>query len=186
MTAAQIQDAYQAPAMFARGYETGFIPGLLQTPGYCRALLSHGTSSAHVAERWAGLRIRRQHLLRRPQPPRLWMLIDEAALRRVVGGRAVMADQLRHLLNACGTPGITIQVLTFRGRSPAAGVPVTMLRLPEPDLPDQVYLEHPAGAVYPARPGDLAWYLHMMNVLATTAGPADATPAILTRFLGDL
>jgi Domain of unknown function (DUF5753)/Helix-turn-helix domain len=173
-------------ASVIRGYETGFIPGLLQTPAYCRALISHGTSSGQVAERRAELRMRRQQILRQPQPPRLWMLIEEAALRRDVGGRALMAAQLRHLLQACGIPGITIQVLTFRGRRHFTETPFTLLRLPEPDLPDLVYLEHPVGAVYPARPGELAWYLHMMNLLAIDAEPADATPDILNRFLGDL
>jgi Domain of unknown function (DUF5753)/Helix-turn-helix domain len=144
--------ALEQAASLIRGYETGFIPGLLQTPAYARALISYGTSSGPVTERRAELRTKRQQILRRSPPPRLWTLIDEAALRRVVGGRAVMAAQLRHLLHACDTPGITIQVLTFRSRRHYTEIPFTMLRLPEPDLPDLVYLEHPTGAVCPASP----------------------------------
>jgi Domain of unknown function (DUF5753) len=97
-----------------------------------------------------------------------------------------MAAQLRHLLHACGTPGITIQVLTFRDRRHYTEVPFTLLRLPEPDLPDLVYLEHLTGAVYPRQPGELAWYLHTMNLLAIEAEPADATPGILHRLLDHL
>jgi transcriptional regulator with XRE-family HTH domain len=173
-------------ASLIRGYETGFIPGLLQTPAYARALINGGTSSGLVAERRVELRMRRQQLLRRPQPPRLWMLVDEAALRRIVGGRALMSGQLRHLLQACDIPGVTIQVLSFRGRRHLAEVPFTMLRMPERDLPDLIYLEHLADAVYLDQPGDQSWYLHMMNLLAIEAEPADATQDILNRFLGDL
>jgi transcriptional regulator with XRE-family HTH domain len=173
-------------ASLIRGYETGFIPGLLQTPAYARVLISHGTSSGPVIERRVELRMRRQRLLRRPRPPRLWMLIDEAALRRVVGGRALMAGQLRHLLEACDIPDVTIQVLSLRGRRHFAEIPFTLLRLPERDLPDVIYLEHPTNAVYLDQRGDLPWYLHMLNLLNVEAEPADATPDILNRFLGDL
>jgi hypothetical protein len=173
-------------ASLIRGYETGFIPGLLQTPAYARVLISHGTSPGPVIERRVELRMRRQQLLGRLRRPRLWMLIDEAALRRVVGGRALMAGQLRHLLEACDIPDVTIQVLSFRGRRHFAEIPFTLLRLPERDLPDVIYLEHPTNAVYLDRPGDLPWYLHMMNLLTVEAEPADATPDILSRFLGDL
>ena len=173
-------------ASLIRGYETGFIPGLLQTPAYAHALISHGTSSAPAAERQVELRIRRQQLLRAPRPPHLWMLTGEAALRRIVGSRALMAAQLRHLLEACDIPDVTIQVLPSRGRRPVAGVPFTLLRLPGQDLPDVIYLERPAGAVYPGQAGDLPRYLHMMNLLAAGAEPADTTPDILNRFLGEL
>jgi len=173
-------------ASLIRGYETGFIPGLLQTPAYARVLISHGTSPGPVIERRVELRMRRQRLLRRPRPPRLWMLIDEAALRRVVGGRALMAGQLRHLLEACDIPDVTIQVLSLRGRRHFAEIPFTLLRLPERDLPDVIYLEHPTNAVYLDQRGDLPWYLHMLNLLNVEAEPADATPDILSRFLGDL
>jgi hypothetical protein len=174
-------------ASLIRGYETRFIPGLFQTPAYARALISHGTPSGPVTERRAELRMQRQQILRSPRPPRLWMLIDEAALRRTVGDRALMAGQLRHLLAACDVPGVTIQVLTCRSRRHLAGIPFTVLRLPGPDdLPDVIYLEHPAGALYLDQPGDHPGYLHALNLLATAADPAHATPDILNRLLGDL
>jgi transcriptional regulator with XRE-family HTH domain len=169
-----------------RGYETGFIPGLLQTPAYAHALISHGISSGAADERRVELRMRRQQLLSAPRPPHLWMLIGEAALRQIAGSRVLMAGQLRHLIQACDIPHVTIQVLPYRGRRHPAKVPFTLLRLPGHDLPDVIYLERPAGAVYPGQAGDLPWYQHMMNLLTVKAEPADATPDILNQFLGEL
>jgi transcriptional regulator with XRE-family HTH domain len=173
-------------ASLIRSYETVLIPGLLQTPAYARVLISHGTASGPLIERRVELRMQRQQLLHRPQPTRLWMLIDEAALRRVVGGRALMVGQFRHLLAACDIPDVTIQVLSFRARRHFAETPFTLLRLPERDLPDVIYLEHPTGAVYLDQPRDLPWYLHMLNLLTVEAEPADTTADILSQFLREL
>ncbi len=84
-------------ASIVRTYEVQFVPGLLQTPGYARAVIAVGNPGAPAAEieRRAAMRMARQEVLTRPAPPRLWAVIDEAALRRPIGGAAVMRAQLR-------------------------------------------------------------------------------------------
>jgi transcriptional regulator with XRE-family HTH domain len=178
-------------ASVIRGYEVQFVPGLLQTPGYARAVLgsSRSAMSESATERLVELRMRRQQVLRRSQPVRLWALIDEAALRRPVGGRATMSAQLRYLLDACQMHNVTVQVLTFRGSGRAAEGPFTMLRPPERELPDVIYLEHVATAVYRdgcSGPSYYHYYLHLMNLLTVEAEPADDTPAILQRILAEI
>lgn len=172
-----------------RGYEVQFVPGLLQTADYARAVigLAHGSASAEQLERRLTVRLRRQQILHRTGPPRVWMVIDEAALRRPIGGRAAMFAQLEHLIDICELPHVTVQVLPFSvGGHAAAGGPISVLRLPPPDLPDVVYLEQLTTAVYPDRPSELEYYRHIMNRLAVQAAPAPATPEILRQILSEI
>jgi transcriptional regulator with XRE-family HTH domain len=173
-------------ASLIRSYETQFVPGLLQTPAYARVLLSNGASAQAVIERRIELRLRRQHILQRYQPTQLWALIDEAALRRQVGGRATMSAQLHHLLDVCHMSNVTIQVLTLRGGGPMAESTFTMLRLPEREIPDLVYMEQLATAMYLHHDRDSSYYLHTMNLLTMAAEPVSATPGILHRILNDV
>jgi transcriptional regulator with XRE-family HTH domain len=174
-------------ASVIRSYEPLFIPGLLQTPGYAGAVIRSGHSPLESdIERLIELRMRRQRILLRPQPPHLWVLIGEAALRRPVGDRDTMSAQLRHLLDVCDMSHITIQVQSFRSGGYAAEGPFAVLRLPDPELPDVAYLEHLGAALYPDRPVDLDYYRHWMNVLTTQAETADATPEILHRLLSEI
>lgn len=174
-------------ASVIRSYEPLFVPGLLQTPGYARAVIGSGDSVlADDVERRVELRMRRQDILRRPQPPRLWTLIDEGALRRPVDSRKVMSAQLRHLLDVCDIKHLTLQVQSFRRGGHAAGGAFTVLRLPDPELPDVAYLEHLGAAIYPDRPADLDYYWHWMNLLTTQAETADTTPEILRQLLSEI
>lgn len=106
---------YEAEASVIRVYETTIVPGLLQTEDYARAILeSHPDVTAErVQERLDG-RMDRQKILTRdaPPPPRLWVLLDDAVLRREIGSRKVMEGQLRHLLDVASRPGVTVQVIT--------------------------------------------------------------------------
>ncbi len=174
-------------ASVIRSYEPVFIPGLLQTPDYARAVIAsgHGELESDV-ERRVELRMGRQDILLRPQPAHLWAVIDEGALRRGVGGRATMSAQLRHLLNACDMKHLTLQVQTFRRGGCAAEGAFTVLRLPDLELPDVAYLEHLGAAIYPDRRADLDYYRHWMNLLTTQAEAADATPEILRRLLSEI
>lgn len=172
-----------------RTYEVQFIPGLLQTPGYAHAVikLGHGHSSAREIERRLELRMRRQEILRRRHPPHLWVVIDEAALRRPIGGAAVMFAQLQRLIDLCDLPRVKIQLIPFRAAGhAAAGGPITLLRMPQPDLPDVVYLEQLTSAIYPDRPDDVDYYRDIMNRLATQAEPPGETPGILREILREL
>lgn len=172
-----------------RGYEVQFVPGLLQTTDYARAVirLAHGNNPQEQVERRLMMRMRRQQILHRTGPPRLWVVIDEAVLRRPIGGRATMFAQLEHLIDMSELPHVTIQVLPFSvGGHAAAGGPISVLRLPAPELPDVVYLEQLTTAVYPDKPDELEFYRHIMNRLAVQAEPAPATPEILQRILGEI
>lgn len=175
-------------ASVIRGYEVQLVPGLLQTPDYARAVIGsgHRGSPEPEIERRVELRMRRRQILHRPQPARLWALIDEAALRRPVGGRATMSAQLRQLLDVCDMPNVTVQILTFRGSGHVVEGAFTVLRLPGPDLRDVVYLEHLAAAMYLDRPDDVSYYVNMMDLLAVEAESADATKDILNALLAEI
>ncbi len=168
-----------------RTYEVQFLPGLLQTEDYARAVirLGHPDASEGRVQRLVDLRLARQRLLERPEAPRLWAVIDEAALRRPFGGADVMREQLEHLLRVAELPNVTLQVARFRvSHHAAAGTPVTILRFPEPDLPDVVYLEQLTSAVYLDKQDEVDQYALIMERLCTSA---DA-PRESVQFLRDL
>jgi hypothetical protein len=120
------------------------VPGLFQTENYARAVtrLGHQTAPEQEVERRVGLRLKRQDLLARPRPPTVWAVVDEAVLRRPIGGAAAMRAQLRRLTEVAGLPHVTLQVVPFaRGGHAAASGSFSILRFEEPDLPDVVYIE---------------------------------------------
>jgi transcriptional regulator with XRE-family HTH domain len=167
-----------------RTYEVQFIPGLLQTPDYARAVLEIGADCNPELEQLVSLRIRRQRILHRPGPLRLWAVIDEAALRRPIGGTAVARAQLEHLIEIARLSHVNIQVAPFSSGSRAvAGGPVTLLRFPEAELPDVVYLEQHATAVYLGKPAERTYYWNVLNRLVTEAPPPADTEAILHQIL---
>jgi transcriptional regulator with XRE-family HTH domain len=158
-------------ATIIRSYEAQYMPGLLQTEAYAHAVIALGQAvrADEVTQR-VELRIHRQQLLSMPQPPDYWALIDEAALRRNLGGRRVMRDQLDHILEASTRPNITVQVVPFdRSDAAAVGGPFTLLRFAEPDLPDIVYLEQLNSALYLNRSVDVEIYLKIVDRLAAGA-----------------
>jgi transcriptional regulator with XRE-family HTH domain len=171
-------------ATLIRSYDVQYVPGLLQAPAYARAVFSlPGGPAGERAERALEVRMQRQQVLHREQPPSLWAVIDEAALRRPIGGAAVMRAQVEHLLEITRLRHVNVQVLPFRaGGHPAGGGPVTLLRFAGGQLPDLVYLEQLNSAVYPSSPSDLACYRDVLNQLATKADP----PIASTMFLNDL
>ncbi|HEV7934028.1 MAG TPA: helix-turn-helix transcriptional regulator [Actinomadura sp.] len=172
-----------------RAYEVQFVPGLLQTGDYARAvtMLGHPDASAEEIERRVTLRMTRQRLITAEDPPHLWAVVDEAALRRPVGGGEVMREQIHHLVELTGLPNVTLQVVPFEhGGHAAAGGPFSILRFSEPDLPDVVYLEQLTSALYLEKRDDIDRYLAVMERLCVEAEPVSATPDILKRILGDL
>ncbi|WP_414642563.1 helix-turn-helix domain-containing protein [Actinocrinis sp.] len=176
-------------ASVIRSYEVQFVPGLLQTEDYARAVirLGHGLATPEEIERRVGLRMGRARLLHREQPPTLWAVIDEAALRRPLGGPAVMRAQLEHLLEASKLPNVSIQVATFsRGGHAAAGGPFSILRFTEPTLPDIVYLEQLTSATYLDKRADLDNYSMVINQLCVGALPAADTTDFLIDVIKDM
>ncbi|WP_433723710.1 helix-turn-helix domain-containing protein [Actinoplanes sp. CA-051413] len=168
----------QARASLIRTYEVQSVPGLLQTEAYARA----------VVPRRVRQRLAQQQVLNRPDPPKLWALVHEAALRRPVGGRAVMRDQLEALIAVVTkSPNVRLQVLPLAaGGHATAGGSFTILRFPEPDLPDMVYLEQLTSALYLHSRADIDFYFHAANRLFVEAAPLRDTAGILERIIDDL
>ncbi|MFI5065492.1 MAG: helix-turn-helix domain-containing protein [Streptosporangiales bacterium] len=175
----------EAAASLIRTFELQFVHGLFQTEDYARAVtvLGHRAAPAAEVDRRVGLRMARQQLLTAAQPPRVWSVMDEAALRRPVGGRDVMRAQLARLIEAADLPQVTLQVVPFRrGGHAAAGGSFSVLRFGEPDLPDVVYIEQLTSALYLERRADVDHYMEIMNRLSAEA----LTPAKTTRLLKDI
>lgn len=142
---------------------------------------------ADRVERQLAVLLRRQQILRREDPPRVWTVVDEGALRRPVGSPAVMRAQLGHLIDITRLGRVNVQVLPFRmGGHAACGGPVTLLRFAGDQLPDVVCLEYSTGAVYPSRPTDLVCYWNILNQLATQADPPIASTLMLEQLRRDL
>lgn len=176
--------ALESQAEQVRWYAPQIVPGLLQTEEYARAVFRiTGHLSGQLVEQRVRLRLERQQILQRSDPPRLWVILDEAVLRRPVGGAEVMRAQLRRLGEAAERRCVTIQVLPFRaGGQPACGRPFTVLRFPGGDLPDVVYLELLDRALYLSKPDDLAYYGDVLAHLAAEADPPIAS-ALMLRHL---
>jgi transcriptional regulator with XRE-family HTH domain len=175
-------------ATLIRSYDPQLVPGLLQTPEYARTVFSlPGRSPGQRAERQLAVRMRRQEILHRADPPHLWAVIDEAVLRRSVGSAAVMRGQIEHLLEISQLRHVNIQVLPFRaGGHAAGGGPLTLLRFAGDQLPDVVYLEQLASAIYPSSTADLAYYWDILNQLATKAEPPIASATVLDQIRKEL
>ena len=176
-------------AELIRTYEVQFAPGLLQTETYARAVinLGHGITSEEQIERRVELRMARARILSRADPPRLWAVIDEAVLRRPIGGVRVLRAQIEWLLQATDMPNVRLQVIPFRaGGHPAAGGAFSILRFPYKDLSDIVYLEYLTSALYLEKPEDLDLYAATVGQLFIEADPPQHTPDILRQRLLDL
>ncbi len=169
-----------------RAYEVQFVPGLLQTEDYARAvtLLGHATAPAAEVERRVRLRMARQVLLTRPDPPSLWVVLDEAVLRRPAGSPDVMRGQLEHLLEISRRPHVTIQIIPFQaGGHAAAGGAFNILRFAEPDLPDVVYLEQLTSALYLDKPEAVESYLAVIERVCAEAAPPAASVRVIEEII---
>jgi transcriptional regulator with XRE-family HTH domain len=176
-------------ASLIRTYAVQFIPDLLQSEEYAKTALwlSHLDDTASQIARRVELRLRRQQILNRPAPPRLWAVIDETALRRPIGSPDTMRAQLTHLIELAARPNITVQLVPFSaGGHPAAGGSITFLRFPEGVLPDVVYREQDVSAVYVEKPADIAHYWSVLNGLGLQAAEPDETVQILHEIRAEI
>ena len=156
-------------ASLIRTYEVQFVPGLLQTADYARAVIRLGHAHASLAEidRRTQLRLARQEVL-----------------RRAVGDEDTMRRQVEALIEASVMPHVRLQIIPFRsGGLGPAGVPFTILRFAEPDLSDVVYIEQLTSALYLDKPADVDHYALAMDQACLKAEPPDRTPAILSDLL---
>jgi hypothetical protein len=171
-------------ASLIRGYEPHWVPGLLQTEDYARASVRTGFPDAPDAEveRRVTLRLARQKILDRPDPPQLWVVIDETVLRRAVAttGAQSMRAQIDRLIEATERPKVTLQVLTFAaGMHPAAFGLFYLLRFPDKEMPDLVYGETMTSSWYLDKPRETTSYLEALDRVSAQAAPAESTAQIL-------
>ena len=173
-------------ASLIRTYEPQVVPGLLQTEGYIRAITvaSFPAASEDFIERAVALRLARQHLLSRPEPPTYWVVMDETVLRRPIGGRKIMRAQLEHLIDAAGQPKVTIQVIPFAaGWHPALYGMFNIFRFPGEQLPDIVYTETLTGAYYLNKPDESARYTEALDRMSAQAASPEHTITTLHEII---
>jgi Domain of unknown function (DUF5753) len=173
-------------AALIRAYEPQVAPGLLQTETYIRAITaaSFPAATEEDAERRVALRLARQDLLKRPAPPDCRVVLEETVLRRPIGGREVMRDQIRHLIDAAGQPNITIQVLPFAaGWHPAMYGMFWIYRFPDDTLPAVVYSEALTSAYYLNKPEETAKYTDALDRMSALAATPDQTITTLRDIL---
>lgn len=172
----------EGEAGLIRAYEPHCIPGLVQTPEYARALLRAGFPNAEPDElgRRVELRMQRQQLLHREDAPRLWIVLEEQALRRPVGGPEVMRAQIDRLIEAAAEPRVTLQIMPLSaGPHPGMFGPFQLFRFDIPELPDIVCTETLTGAGYHDERADTAAYLEALDRMGAQAAPARHTEHLL-------
>ncbi|MEU2063261.1 helix-turn-helix transcriptional regulator [Streptomyces sp. NPDC013455] len=181
----------EGAARIIRSYEPHFIPGLLQTEDYARAVMEAGTigqTSPETIERHVSLRMERQRLLEREDPPHLWVIMDETVLRRPVSMRPqVLRQQLDRLLEYTERDRVTLQVAEFAaGPHPGTYAPFTLFRFAEPELPDMVFTEYLTGALYLDSRREVAAHLEVLDHMTARAASARRTRELLREHRGAL
>ncbi|GHA26789.1 transcriptional regulator [Streptomyces canarius] len=174
----------EGAARVIRSYEPHFVPGLLQTEEYARAVMEAGTigqTSPETVERHVSLRMERQRLLEREDPPHLWVIMDETVLRRPVSTRSeVLRDQLDRLLEYAVRDRVTLQIAEFAaGPHPGTYAPFTLFRFAEPELPDMVFTEYLTGALYLDSRQEVAAHLEVLDHMTARAASAQRTLKLL-------
>lgn len=169
-------------------YELQFVPGLLQTEAYARAVISQGmpASLSDELDRRVAFRMRRQKALARPTAPRLWAILDESVLIRAIGSRDVLLEQLDKLLELTTQPHITLQVVRLDITGYAAESAFTLLRFAEPELPKIAYIEYLSGALYLEKLDDIETYSRALDRLAVAAETPDRTRQVLLKRRAEL
>ncbi|MPZ61920.1 MAG: helix-turn-helix domain-containing protein [Propionibacteriales bacterium] len=170
-----------------QSYEHQFVPGLLQTEEYARAIMTHGRpeTSDDEVERRLSVRRRRQRLLARPGAPQFWAVIDESVLYRPIGGHRVLKDQLRSLLEVTRMSHIALQILSYEHSTSSAEGAFTVLRFPEGELPTIVYVEHLTGAIYLDRLDEVEVYGRCLDRLAVEAKTPEESRQLLLKLVAD-
>lgn len=150
------------------------IPGLLQTADYIRAVMTSGGVTGADVETMVAARLGRQSVLSKPNPPQYLAILDEAVLRRPVGGAQVMAEQLAHILQWARQPHVDVRVLPFE-RGAHTGLDGTYVVLEFAKARPIVYLEHKRSSLFIDEPDDVAPFHAATDTLVATAlGPADS------------
>ncbi|MGW0930052.1 helix-turn-helix domain-containing protein [Streptomyces sp. NPDC002644] len=164
-------------------YASMYIPGLLQVREYAEAV--HRASEVECPERevqhMVDIRMKRQELLRRAEPPHIWCVIDEAAIRRRVGGADVMREQLHHVVELAALPHVTVQVLPFATGAHAAAVgSFVLLRGPTAEL-DVAYVDLLGGGLFMERKPELERYRLAFQYLSAQALDLESSVGLINR-----
>ncbi|MFI6347966.1 helix-turn-helix domain-containing protein [Streptomyces sp. NPDC050560] len=176
----------ETDAASLRVYDPQVVPGLLQTPQYAEALIAGAlpeTAQADIDKR-VQVRLRRQERIQAPENPlRLWTVLDEAALRRVVGGRELMREQLDHLVEQSRLPHVTVQVIPFEmGAHPGLNGQYAILEFPEATDSSVVYIEGVTSDLYLEKANDVQRYSVMYEHLRAQALNVEHS----RRFIADI
>lgn len=175
----------EAEATVVRSYEPLVVPGLMQTEPYARAVIEATamTQARSEVDEKVSVRISRQRLLHGPGDPiQLVALLDEAVLRRRIGGHAVMCEQLKHLADLGRLPNVEIRVIPFSaGAHAALDGKFCLLSFPDPEDPDLVYLEQATSGLMPEDPEEVGRYTLMFGSLTALALGAEASAAFITQ-----
>ena len=179
---------FEGEARSSWNYESLFVPGLLQTEDYARAVIRGGfpTASRDEIERRVEVRMERQEVLRNDNPLELWGIVDEAALRRQVGGQAVMRAQLRHVLDASDLPNVTFQVIPFDVGA-HAGMPgsFVFLQFADEAIPQVIYVDSMAGELFLEEESDIRRYRLVFEHLRAVAASPDASRSLLASIVAE-
>ncbi|WP_017594986.1 helix-turn-helix domain-containing protein [Nocardiopsis potens] len=176
---------FEAEASLIRTFEAQIVPGLLQTPQYAEALLKGGRyTDPETVRQKVEARMARRDILTRPEPARLRAVIDEAALRRPIGGTETLRGQLAHLLYMAQLPNIDVQVLPLdAGAHAALGAPFTLLDFPDPlDLPI-VYIDTAGEGVFLEDPEEVEAHSATFGDIQGSALSTTRSAAVITDLL---
>jgi len=185
----QVYLGLEAEAASIHEYGSELVPGILQTADYYRAFM-HAAPAAgdeETIERKAAVRLTRQERLTNDDPPDYWAVLNEAVIRRVVGGAAPMRAQLLHIAEMADRPNVSVQVLPFRtGAHAAMDGSFTVLGFREATDPDVVYLESQAGSLYLEKAPEVERYAAVFSYLITKALDPDESRALIARAAAEM
>lgn len=177
----------EAATIFA--YDAEFVPGILQTEEYAWTIHRAQLPTATTAEidRLVKVRMARQEVLHSTDAPQLWLILNEAVIRRVVGNGTVMQEQLERLIEASRLPNLTLQVIPFTaGAHAAMDGSFILLGFPEPNDPHIVYVEYHTGSLYLEKQPEVERYRLMFDHLRASALPVNASRALMARIAAEL
>ena len=174
---------FEGEAHSVWNYESLFVPGLLQTEDYARAVIRGGlpNASRDEVERRVEVRMERQTLLHNDNPLNLWSIVDEAALRRQVGGPEVMQAQFRYLMEISELPHVTFQVIPFdAGAHPGMPGSFVFLQFGEAAIPDVIYVDSMAGELFLEEEADVRRYRLVFEHLRAVAASPESSLSLVT------
>ena len=179
----------EAEACGLRGYESDVIHGLLQTTDYALTVLRElrPKDTGEQVRRLVDLRMQRQRLLDQDPPLEAWIILDEGAIRRTIGGTAIMRHQLEHLITAGRRPNVTVQVLAFEcGAHAGLTGPFAILAFPERTDPDIAYAESLGGLIYMEKDRDVRSCAEAFDRMRAAALSPGASAELIQQVLDGL